>query len=113
MRPPTAPGWRAVLGWYSLIHLAASELPEAIDTLARTLDTGGMLVLAMHAGAQVRRYDEWFDHDIELDFVFHEPADVAALVKAAGLTEIEWYRRGPLAHRDETTERLYVIGRKQ
>jgi hypothetical protein len=26
--------------------------------------------------------------------------------------EIEWYRRGPLIHRGETTNRLYVAGRK-
>ena len=112
MRPPTAPGWRAVVGWYSLIHLAASELPGAIEALARTLDTGGMLVLAMHAGAEVRHFDEWFDQGIDLDFVLHEPADVAALVEASGLIEIEWYRRGPLAHRGETTQRLYVVARK-
>src|SRR5690242_10879948 len=30
MRPATAAGWGAVLGWYSLIHLAASELPGAV-----------------------------------------------------------------------------------
>ena len=66
----------------------------------------------MHAGAHVRRTTSGSTTSIELDFVFHEPADVAAMVGAAGLTEIEWYRRGPLTHRDETTERLYVIGRK-
>lgn len=112
MRPPTAPGWQAVLGWYSLIHLAASELPGVIESLARTLDTGGMLVLAMHAGAEVLHVDELFDEEIDLDFVLHEPTDVAAIVEAAGLVDIEWYRRGPVAHRGETTQRLYVIARR-
>ena len=28
-RPAASPGWAAVLGWYSLIHLAPSELPDA------------------------------------------------------------------------------------
>lgn len=109
-RPPTARGWKAVLGWYSLIHLAGSELPTSIAALARTLDDRGMLVLAMHAGAEVRHLDEWFDATVDLDFVLHEPAEVAAAVEAAGLTGIEWYRRGPLVERGETTERLYVIG---
>lgn len=111
MRPPTARGWRAVLAWYSLIHLAPSELPDAVGSLARTLDEGGLLVLALHAGTDVRHVDEWFDHQVGLDFVLHRPGDVAALVAAAGLIEIEWYRRGPLEHRGETTDRLYVIGR--
>ena len=41
-----------MLGWYSLIHLAASELPDAVAALARPLAPGGWLVLAMHAAAQ-------------------------------------------------------------
>ena len=30
----------------------------------------------------------------------------------AGLVDVEWYLRGPHAGRAETTQRLYVIGRK-
>jgi uncharacterized protein len=111
-RPATSSGWAAVLGWYSLIHLAASELPDAVAALARPLDPGGWLVLAMHAGADVRHLDEWFGHEVDLDFVLHEPASVVAMVEAAGLVDIEWYRRGPVTARGETTERLYVVARK-
>lgn len=112
MRPATATGWSAVLAWYSLIHLAASELPDAVGSLARPLAAGGWLVLAMHAGAAVRHHDEWFDVPIDLDFVYHEPEDVAALVESAGLVDVEWYLRGPVTERGETTNRLYVVGRK-
>lgn len=111
MRPTTSDGWGAVLAWYSLIHLAGSELPEAIAALVRPLRPGGVLVLAMHAGAEVRHLDAWFDHEVALDFVGHEPAAIIELVRAAGLTDVEWYLRGPVASRGETTERLYVVGR--
>jgi hypothetical protein len=33
-------------------------------------------------------------------------------VERAGLRDIEWYERGPLTARGETTQRLYVIARK-
>ena len=66
----------------------------------------------MHAGAAVRHNDDWFDVPIDLDFVFNEPEDVVALVEAAGLVDVEWYRRGPLTARGETTDRLYVVARK-
>lgn len=112
MRPTTSEGWAAVLGWYSLIHLAASELPAAIAALARPLAPGGWLVLGMHAGSAVRHHDLWFDVPVDLDFVLHEQDDVVAMVEAAGLVEIEWYRRGPLLHRGETSNRLYVVARK-
>ena len=111
-RPATSSGWAAVLGWYSLIHLAASELPEAVAALARPLDPGGWLVLGLHAGADVRHLDEWFGRDVRLDFVRHEPASVVAVVEAAGLVDVEWYLRGPVTGRGEQSQRLYVVGRK-
>lgn len=111
-RPATSFGWAAVLGWYSLIHLAASELPDAVAALVRPLAPGGWLVLGMHAGAEVRHLDEWFGHEVDLHFVLHEPAFVVGVVEAAGLVDVEWYLRGPVTARGETTQRLYVVGRK-
>jgi uncharacterized protein YceH (UPF0502 family) len=112
LRPATHDGWGAVLAWYSLIHFAASELPDAIAALVRPLRAGGWLVLALHAGAEVRRVTEWFGHQVELDFVLHDPAEVVAVVEGAGLRDVEWYHRGPLTGRGETTQRLYVLARK-
>lgn len=111
-RPTTGPGWAAVLGWYSLIHLAPAELPDAVAALARPLSADGWLVLALHAGEEVRHLDDWFGHDVDLDVVLHEPAFVVGIVEAAGLADVEWYLRGPLTGRGETTQRLYVVGRK-
>jgi uncharacterized protein YceH (UPF0502 family) len=112
MRPTSAPGWSAVLAWYSLIHLAASELPEALSALSRPLLPGGWLVVALHTGSEVRHNGCWFDVPIDLDFVLHDPTEVVALVEAAGLADVEWYHRGPITTRGETTQRLYVVGRK-
>jgi uncharacterized protein len=111
MRPTSADGWSAVLGWYSLIHLAASELPDAVAALARPLAPGGLLVLAMHAGAAVTHVDAWFEQDVDLDFVWHQPEDIATVLRAKGLVDVEWYLRGPCESRGENTQRLYVIGR--
>jgi len=112
LRPATHDGWGAVLAWYSLIHLAASELPEAIASLVRPLRTGGWLVLALHTGAEVRTLTEWFDHEVDVDVVLHDRADIVAIVEQAGLGEVEWYHRGPLIEREESTQRLYVLARK-
>jgi uncharacterized protein YceH (UPF0502 family) len=111
-RPVTSSGWAAVLGWYSLNHLAASELPDAVRALVRPLAPGGWLVLGMHAGAEVRHLEEWFGHEVDLDVVLHDPTFVVEVVEAAGLVDVEWYLRGPVNARGETTQRLYVVGRK-
>ncbi|MEQ4547177.1 DUF480 domain-containing protein [Nocardioides kribbensis] len=116
MRPTTAPGWGAVLAWYSLIHLAPSELDDAVAALVRPLAPGGHLVLALQAasaaGPAVRRTDSWLEREVDLALVLHEPARVLAAVAAAGLVDVEWYHRGPLLHHGETTERLYVLARR-
>jgi uncharacterized protein YceH (UPF0502 family)/SAM-dependent methyltransferase len=109
MRPTSAPGWSAVLAWYSLIHLSPDELPEAVASLARPLAPGGQLVIALHTGGGTRRVTEWFGHHVGLTFVLHDRSAVLDAVRAAGLSGITWYHRGPVADRGETSERLYVL----
>ena len=110
LRPRTAAGWGAVLAWYSLVHLAGSELGPAVVALARTLASGGVLAVALHVGDEVRHVTELVGEPVDLDFVQHDPAQVLAAFTAAGLTQVEWYRRGPVAT-EAQTERLYVLGR--
>ncbi len=110
-RPAASEGWAAVLAWYSLMHLAASELPAALAALVRPLVPGGWLVVGILTGGEVRHVDEWYGEAIELDFVLHEPADIVELVKAAGLVEVEWYHRGAATWKGEKSPRLYVVGR--
>ncbi len=112
LRPRTAPGWGAVLAWYSLVHLAGSELEDAVGALARVLDDDGWLCLALHVGAEVRRVETLCGQAVELDFVLHDRDQVLAAVAAAGLVDVEWYVRGPYDV-EAQTERLYVLARKQ
>jgi hypothetical protein len=71
-----------------------------------------VLVLAGHSGRDVRRLTSWLGHDVCLDAVLHDPADVVAAVEAAGLGDVEWYVRGPILAREETTDRFYVMARR-
>ncbi|MCH1868989.1 DUF480 domain-containing protein [Nocardioides sp. CFH 31398] len=112
MRPTSHDGWGAVLAWYSLIHLAPSELGDAVSSLVRPLAPGGWLVLALHAGSGLKAPGSWFDVPTDLNLVLHEPTEVLAAVERAGLTDVEWYVRGPLTGREETTNRLYVLARR-
>lgn len=111
LRPRAAAGWAGILAWHSLAHLAPSELPGAIAALARVLDPGGVLVLAAQVGGRLRHVEELFGAPVALDFVLHPPESVLAAVSAAGLTDLEWYRRSPYPHEPDT-ERLYVWARR-
>lgn len=113
LRPRTAPGWGAVLAWYSLVHLAGSELREVVAALARVLDDDGWLVLALHVGDEgVRHVDTLCGEAVDLDFVLHDREQVLDAVRAAGLVDVEWYLRGPYDV-EAQTERLYVLARKE
>ena len=112
LRPPAAAGWGAITAWYALVHLAGSELGPAIASLARVLVPGGWLALAVHAGDEVRHTDDLLGHAVDIDFVLHDPEQVLAAVRGAGLGELEWYLRGPYAGAEVETERLYVLARR-
>lgn len=112
MRPANDAGWGAVVAWYSLVHHSAAELPGALAQLIRPLLPGGWLVIGTHAGTGTIPRDSWFDIDVDLTFVLHDPARVRAMVSEAGLIDLEWYHRGPSAARDEFTERFYLLARK-
>lgn len=111
-RPATGPGWAAVVGWYSLIHLVPFELPAALATLVRALAPDGWLVLAMYAGEGTRHHDEWFGHAIELDVVLTDATHVVQALEAIGLVDVEWYLRGAIPARGETLPHLYILGRQ-
>lgn len=107
--PKPDEGWGAIVAHFSLVHLVATELPDAVAALARTLRPGGWLSLALHAGREVRHVDDWWGHSVDLVFVHHEPDAVRAAVTASGLQVVEWCLRGADA---DDTERLYVLARR-
>jgi uncharacterized protein YceH (UPF0502 family) len=110
--PPDGHGWALVTAWYSLVHLAGSEVPATIANLARSLRPGGWLAVAVHTGAGGHHLDEWFGQEVDIDFTLHDAGAVIAAARAAGLEAVEWYHRGPYDGAEAETERLYVLGRR-
>lgn len=95
LRPPTAGGWGAIVAWYSLGHLAPSELTDAFAALGRVLNPRGTLALALHVGDDVRHEVELAGAEVDMELVLHDPGQVREALAAAGLSITEWYLRGP------------------
>ena len=110
LRPRTAAAWGVVIAWYSLIHLAPSELPDAFAAMARTVAPGGYVLTAFHVGNGVRHADEWLGEAVDLDVVLHDPAAIRAAASSAGLEVAECYVRTATA--DESFDRCYLLGRR-
>ena len=74
----------AVVALYSVIHLEPGELAPAFAELYRVLRPSGVVLVSFHIGGEVRHLDEWWGHEVDLDFRFLEPPDVAAALDRAG-----------------------------
>ncbi len=110
MRPEGAPGWSAVVSWFSLVYLPPEELASTIAALARPLADDGTLVIGTLTGGGLRHATGWFGREVDLTIVKHTRESVVAAVRAAGLSDLTWYVRG--ARPDEQSDRLFVIGRR-
>jgi hypothetical protein len=60
----------------------------------------------------VHHAEELMGESVDVDFVLHDPDELVAAVRAAGLVDVEWYLRGPYDGAEVETERLYVLARR-
>jgi SAM-dependent methyltransferase len=106
---PAADGeFGAVIAFYSVIHLDPGELPAALAEMYRVLRPGGLALIAFHVGTEVRHFSAWLGHDVDVDFRFHQPQDVAAALEATGFTlQAQLERRAYPAEVD--TRRAYLL----
>lgn len=110
MRPEGAPGWAAVVSWFSLVYDAPEQLPQTVASLARPLADDGTLLLGLLTGGGLRHATEWLGHEVDLTIVRHTREAVLDAVRGAGLTDVTWYVRG--ARPGEQSDRLFVVARR-
>jgi SAM-dependent methyltransferase len=110
--------WAGAVAPYSIIHLDRDGRRAAATELARTIRTGGWLLVAFHirdgegsAGA-VRHVAEWWGHDVDLDFHFLDPAEVTGDLAAAGFTLISRTDRAPWPGAEHPSRRSYLLARR-
>jgi uncharacterized protein len=108
---PRDPGWALISAWYAFVHLAPSELAPTVAALVRVLRRGGVLAFATHIGHGMLHPGELWGIGTDLDFVLHDATTLIAAAEAAGLVDLEWYRRSPRPM-EAQTERLYLLGRR-
>ncbi|MER6685314.1 class I SAM-dependent methyltransferase [Streptomyces olivaceoviridis] len=101
-----------VLALYSTIHLPDEELPTACAEFRRTLAPGGHALLGFQSGPEPGRLHltERFGHDIDLDYYWRTPEQVAEALTGAGLDLVATVLREPAAQ--ETRPRGFVLARR-
>ncbi|MET8769242.1 class I SAM-dependent methyltransferase [Streptomyces sp. NPDC004658] len=101
-----------VLALYSTIHLPDEELPTACAEFRRTLVPGGHALLGFQSGTEPGRLHlaERFGHDIDLDYYWRTPEQVAEALTGAGLDLVATVLREPTE--EETRPRGFVLARR-
>ena len=105
-----------VVAWYSTIHVPDADLPAVFAEFHRVLAPGGHLQLAFQVGADTTHRADALDgkHEIALDFHHREPAQVSALLRAAGFHVLAEIWRAPDLDGPypEKTPQAYVLARR-
>jgi SAM-dependent methyltransferase len=104
--------WDGLVSFYSLIHMIDdADVRTALAEFRRVLADGGLLLLAVHAGEEVRHSAEWFGTPVDVSFRFFDPAWLAAELDRAGFAVEALTRRQPYPDAEVATERAYFLAR--
>ncbi|QKW08116.1 class I SAM-dependent methyltransferase [Streptomyces sp. NA04227] len=101
----------AAVALYTWIHLDPGDLRRACEEARRVLRPGGLLLVAFHVGTEVRHLDEWWGHEVDLDFRFLDPGHLAGLLEETGFTVEMRMERAHYPHEAET-RRAYLLARR-
>jgi SAM-dependent methyltransferase len=104
--------WDGLISFYALIHLIEdADVRTALAEFRRVLADGGLLLLAVHAGEEVRHSEEWLGAAVDVSFRFFDPGWLSAELDRAGFTIEALTRRQPYPGAEVATERAYLLGR--
>jgi ubiquinone/menaquinone biosynthesis C-methylase UbiE len=110
--PAADASWDGLVSFYSLIHMIDdTDLRAALAEYRRVLADGGLLLLAVHAGEEVRHSAEWFGAEVDVSFRFFDPAWLSAELEQVGFAVESLTRRQPYPGAEVATPRAYFLAR--
>ncbi len=103
-------GLAGIVAFYAIVNVPEASLPRIFGEMHRVLAPSGLLLLAFHAGREVVPVRELCGLSVELDFFFHDPDAVCALLEAAGFDIEERRVRAPYQGEYQSL-RAYILAR--
>ena len=104
--------WAGAVAFYSLIHLALTEIGHALAELARVLRAESPLLVAFHVGDEMHHIDEWWELSVFLDGYFYRPEWFSEQLSRAGFLINSLGVRPPYVGHEVERERAYVLARR-
>jgi SAM-dependent methyltransferase len=110
--------WSGIVALYSIIHLTPDQLAAAFRELARTLRTGGWLLVAFHvdsaefAAGDINHLTSWFGEEVDIDGYYLEPSTVVRDLEAADLVVTSTTIREAIPGAEYPSRRCYLLARR-
>jgi SAM-dependent methyltransferase len=104
--------WAGIAAFYSIIHISRGDMPRTLGELRRTLRPGGVLLLAFHMGDETVHLEEWWGHQVSVDFHFFRSKEMAGYLQSAGLEVEEIIERDPYPDVEHPSRRAYIFARR-
>lgn len=110
---PATDGSRdGLVSFYSLIHMIDdADVRTALAEYRRVLAGEGLLLLAVHAGQEVRHSTEWFGAEVDVSFRFFDPDWLSIELEQAGFAIESLTHRQPYPQGEVPTQRAYFLAR--
>jgi SAM-dependent methyltransferase len=103
--------YAGMAAFYSIIHIPRPSVVEALRELKRVLRPGGVLLLTFHIGRETIHRDEWWDKQVNVDFIFFETDEMKDYLKSAGFRVEEVIERDPYPDVEYQSRRAYIFAR--
>jgi SAM-dependent methyltransferase len=101
-----------IAAFYSILHVPRPDVVAALTEWRRVLIPSGPLLIAFHIGQEVLHKDEWWGHEVSLDFIFYTTSEMKQYLREAGFELEETIERDPYPEVEYQSRRAYLFARK-
>lgn len=102
----------AIVAFYSIIHIPRERVAGVLRGFADVLRPGGLLLLCFHLGDDRIHLDEWWEHEVSLDFFLFQSDEMRGYLADAGFgIEAAWEREPYAPQVEGQTRRGYLLAR--
>ncbi|HEY6122476.1 MAG TPA: methyltransferase domain-containing protein [Pyrinomonadaceae bacterium] len=101
-----------IAAFYSIIHIPREFVIRALQELRRVLQPAGVLLLTFHLGNEIIHRDEWWDKQVNLDFIFFETGEMKEYLASAEFELDEVIEREPYRDVEYPSRRGYIFAKK-
>jgi len=103
--------WDAAVAAYSLIHIPADHMLDALKGIHRCLKPKATLLLSYHLGQHILRRREWFGKEVDIDFHFFTKEQMHEWLRHSGFEVIETWVREPYPQIEFQSHRATIFAK--